>query len=76
MRTTVNIDERLLTWAKERAQGAGRTLGDLIEEALQELMLRPAVVDTVALPVFHGGGGFRPGIDPRSNRSMFDAMDD
>lgn len=76
VRTTVTIDDRLLAWAKERSQVEGRTLGELIEEALQQLMLRPATREVVPLPIFHGAGGFRPGVDPLSNRSMLDAVDD
>jgi hypothetical protein len=75
MRTTVNIDDRLLAWAKDRSQGEGRTLGELIEEALQQLMLRPATPEAVPLPVFRGAGGFRPGVDPLSNRSLLDAVE-
>lgn len=78
MRTTVNIHDGLLETVKRRAAEQGVTLGDVFEAALQRYLL---VVDTslVAtagppLPVFRGGGGLAPGIDPSSNASLYEAM--
>ena len=77
MRTTVNIDDRLLEWAKDVARQREVTLGDLLDEALQRLLMQPAAESGPDLPVFKGKDlGMQPGIDPSSNRSMFDAMDD
>ena len=76
MRTTVNIDDRLLEWAKDVAREREVTLGDLLDEALQRLLMAPLHDEGTDLPVFQGGGGVMPGIDLSSNRSMFDAMDD
>ena len=76
MRTTVNIDDRLLEWAKEVAKERSVSLGDLVDEALQRLLMTPHQDEGPELPVFQGGGDVMPGIDLSSNRSMFDAMDD
>jgi hypothetical protein len=77
VRTTVNIDERLLDWAKDVARQREVTLGDLLDEALQRLLMQPVREDDPPLPVFKGKDlGMQPGIDPSSNRSMFDAADD
>jgi predicted HicB family RNase H-like nuclease len=40
MRTTVRIDDRLLVEAKRRAAMSGRTLNELIEDALREAFAR------------------------------------
>ncbi|MCL2090079.1 MAG: type II toxin-antitoxin system VapB family antitoxin [Micrococcales bacterium] len=77
MRTTVSIDDSLLAAAKQRAQQRQTTLGACIEDALRLLLTEPAPSSShpVTLPTM-GGRGFRPGIDPTSNRSMLDALDD
>lgn len=77
MRTTISIDDRLLDYAKARAAAAGQTLGAYVEEALR-MRLTTVAAPTPApdLPVFTRGTGFRPGIDPTSNRSLYDALDD
>jgi hypothetical protein len=76
VRTTVNIDDRLLEWAKDVARQRELTLGDLLDEALQRLLMAPLHDEGPDLPVFQGGGGVMPGIDLSSNQSMFDALDD
>lgn len=79
MKTTLDIDDELLVRAKALAARERKSLTALIEEGLR-LRLRargPAGSrKDVALPVYHGSGGVRPGIDPNSNRSMLDAADD
>jgi hypothetical protein len=72
----VNIDDRLLEWAKDVARREGVTLGDVVEEALQRHLTHPQKGVGPPLPVFQGEQGVRPGIDLDSNRSMFEALDD
>lgn len=78
MRTTVNIHDGLLETVKARAVEQGMTLGDVFEVALQRYLLVPddVVEDAVelSLPVFRGGTGLVPGIDPTSNASLYGAM--
>jgi hypothetical protein len=77
VRTTVNIDDRLLEWAKDVAREREVTLGDLRDEALRRLLTQPLHDDGPPLPVFKPKvPGLLPGIDPDSNRSLFDAADD
>ncbi len=77
MRTTVNIDDHLLEWAKEVAKVRDMSLGELVDQALQRLLTDPLPADGPELPVFEGEDrGLHPGIDPTSNRSLFDAADD
>ena len=77
MRTTVNIDDRLLEWAKEVAKERAVSLGDVVDEALQQLLSHPLHGDGPTLPVFTPESpGLLPGIDPNSNRSLFEAADD
>lgn len=76
MRTTVNIHDGLLETAKQRARAEGKTLGDVVEEALQRYLLsaKTPIEKGPPLPVFRGGTGMAPGIDPMSNESLYEAM--
>jgi hypothetical protein len=77
MRTTIAIDDRLLSSAKRRARQRGLTLGQLIEESLRRELAgsgRPAPGPEV--PVFRGGSGVRPGVDVSSNRGLLEALDE
>lgn len=71
----MTIDDRLLELAKQRAHARGQTLGDLVTDSLHYFLAMPKPEVGPELPVFEGGGGFMPGIDPSSNVSMFDAAD-
>lgn len=63
MRTTVSLDDELLRRAKERAASQGRTLSDVVSDALQVLLTEPAGPrQEVTLPTF-GGSGLKPGVD-------------
>ena len=79
MKTTLDIQDNLLATAKAAAAIQRTTLTRLIEEGLS---MRLAITEKkhpprrVTLPVMNGEGGMRPGIDPKSNRSMLDAMDE
>lgn len=76
VRTTVAIDDRLLGAAKQRARETGQTLGQVVEEALRLSLVAKTATTPPVLPVFTRGTGLRAGIDPASNRSLFDALDD
>lgn len=79
MRTTLDLDDRLLIRAKTVAASRGTSLTRLIEEGLRHCLKKPATRSSgpfKPLPVFKGGSGFRPGIDPLSNRSIYEAADD
>jgi hypothetical protein len=78
MRTTIAVDDHLFARAKRRAAARGQTLGAYIEDAIRRELTTAAAPAAppapVSLPVFPGRG-LRPGIDPDSNRDLFDALD-
>jgi hypothetical protein len=76
MRTTVRIDDEVYRRVKQLADRSGRTIGQVIEDAIQ-LAFRPTPKDVSieSLPVF-GGSGVMPGVDLTSNRSIAEAMDE
>lgn len=80
MRTTVSIDDALLERAKRRATQQGETLGSYLEEALRQRLaaFSDDTSQQIDLPVFDGGasGGLRAGIDPSSNRALYEALDE
>lgn len=76
MRTTIRIDDEIYRRVKQVADRSDRTIGQVIEDALQ-LAFRPARIEVpiADLPVF-GGSGIMPGVDLTSNRSILEAMDE
>jgi len=78
MRTTVNIDDRLLAEIKLVAARTGRTLGQLVDDGLR-LLLAPrqqAARDAgVSLPTF-GGSGLRPGVNLEDKEGLAALLDE
>jgi hypothetical protein len=77
MRTTINIDDTLLAEAKQVAARTGRSLTDVVEDALRESLHRrhrPAR-RAVELPVF-GEEGLQPGVDLDDSAALLDLMDE
>ena len=78
MRTTVRLDDRLLTEAKRYAARSGRTLTSLINEGLRDVLARRAApapgVGPVTLPT-GGRGGLQPGVSIDSYAALLDVMD-
>lgn len=76
MRTTLDLDDRLLVQAKQRAAQEGRTLRSLVEEALRaRLARRPHDEAPAPLPVYRPGrGGTRPGVDLADNAALLDVL--
>ncbi len=79
MKTTLNINDHLLADAKALAARQRVSLTRLIEEGLT-LRLRTPVSTTprgkLRLPVFKGRGGLVEGVNPLSNKSLLNALDD
>ena len=76
MRTTVSIDDSLLERAKKRAAQRVQTLGQYVEGAVRRDLIAPSPEAAIpALPIFSRGTGMRPGLDPSSNRALYDALD-
>lgn len=79
MRTTIRLNDHLLTEAKRYAAETRRTLTDLIADALREVLARRRAVGKkpkrVRLPTFQGDG-LRPGVDLDNNAVLLDLMDE
>jgi hypothetical protein len=80
MKTTLDLNDRLLADAKALAARRRTSLTRLIEEGLQ---LRLRAEETAAgrqqrvrLPVFAGRGGLVAGVDALRNRRLLEALDD
>lgn len=76
MRTTIRIDDEVYRRVKRIASQSDRTIGQVIEDAVQ-VAFRPSrkEVPIADLPVY-GGSGLMPGVDLTSNRSVAEAMDE
>ena len=75
----LNIQDALLTQAKVLDARQRSTLTCLIEKGLR-MRLRaaesmPAPVRQKPMPVFHGKGGFAPGLSGLNTREMLDRLD-
>ena len=76
MRTTVNIDDNLLSQARELATRSRRSLGDVVDDGLRLLLGRQVSdIDRVELPTF-GGSGLRPGIDLEDKDALAALLDE
>ncbi len=77
MRTTINLDDALLSEAKQVAARTGRSLGEVIEDALPQALARRADDGRPrpALPV-HAGDGLQPGVDLDDAAALLDLLDD
>ena len=77
MRTTIRLDDQLLKEAKATAAASGRTLTELVEDALREALARRQAVgrrQRVTLPTFKGA--LAPGVDLDDSASLLDLMDE
>lgn len=75
MRTTIDIDEQLLKYAKLQAAQQGCSLKQIIEDALRESLShrsvenKPIKLETVT------GAGLKHGVNLDDGRSLNDIMD-
>ena len=77
MRTTINLDDHLLNQIKELAARNGRTMTDVIEDALRRAVApeeNSRIKRKVRLTTVNGKGA-RPGIDLDDTASLLDLMD-
>ncbi len=77
MRTTITLDDHVLSTAKIRAEQRGTTLSAVVEDALREVFSRPVPgVETLApLPAFRGDG-LQPGVDIADGGALWDLHDE
>lgn len=77
MRTTLDLDDRLLAAAKRRAAARGTTLTAVVEEALAaSLTRRPAARSAYQLKWKPHRGALRPGVDIADRDALFEVMED
>lgn len=77
MRTTIRLDDALLRQAKAAAAASGRSLNDLIEDAVRSaLASRPAAtrVSEPDLPIYRGRG-LQAGVDLDDSAALLDRME-
>jgi hypothetical protein len=76
MRATIRIDDEVYRRVKQVAERSNRTIGQVIEEAIQVAFCpEPDDAPIAVLPVY-GGSGVVPGVDLASNRSILEAMEE
>jgi len=79
MKTTLDINDRLLADAKVLAVQQRTSLTRLIEEGLQLRLrhaARPNRTKTRRIPVIKGRGGLVAGVNPVSNKALLGALED
>ena len=75
MKTTLNIDERVMVRLKAEAASQGRTMSEMVESALRLLLDSDAPesrVELPDLPAFHSGG---VRVDVADRDALYDEMD-
>ena len=76
MRTTLNLDDQLLAYAKHQALAESTSLAHVIENALRESLAKPRVKGKKIRLITASGPGVKPGVDLNSGRSLLDIMAD
>ena len=74
----MRIDDDLYAAVKARAARSGRTVAEVIEDALRTAMTERAADPGDTLPPLptYGGSGVLPGIDQASNAGLLEAMEE
>ena len=76
MRTMLNLDEKLLEYAKHRALQERVPLARVVENALRVVLSMPEKSVGAIRLVTVAGTGVRHGVDLDNNASLRDIMDD
>lgn len=73
MKTTLNIDDRVMLQLKQEAARQGRTMSDLVETALRTLFkTQKTRRKVIALPTFNSGGLL---VDIADRDALYQAME-
>jgi len=78
MRTTIRLDDALLTQAKREASRRHETLTALIEQGLRLILARSRPVKrhaTIVIPVSSATGGTLPGVDLNDSAVILDILE-
>ncbi len=76
MRTTLNLDDQLLDYARHRAVEERVSLAQVIESALRESLSKPKAAQETMRLITAPGIGIKPGIDLDDGRTLLDTMDE
>ncbi len=73
MKTTLNIDDRVMREVKAEAARRGTTMSEFVEAALRRMLEpEPYVPQLPPLPTFDGGGEL---VDVSDRNALYDAFD-
>jgi hypothetical protein len=74
MKTTLMIDDQVMTRLKEEAARRGRTISELVEAALRLLLQEPPTegAELPSLPTFDGGRAY---VDLADRDALYQAME-
>lgn len=73
MKTTLNIDDTVMARLKREAARQGRTMSELVETALRQLLqARKSRGELVPLPTFKSGGAL---VDVADRDALYQAME-
>jgi hypothetical protein len=75
MRTTLDLDDRVLKRAKRQALERGETLTRFIEEAIRHHLEEPAQLPPFRLNLLIKKGETRPGVDWDDRDSIYEHME-
>ena len=79
MRTTLTIDDHLLSEAKAIAAHSHRSIGSVFEDALRQMLARAddprSIIGAVSLPT-DGGSGLQPGVDLENKEQIAELLGD
>lgn len=74
MRITIDIDEQLLIYVKQKAAENNSSLKNIIEDALRDFFSNHNVHrNDIKFETF-SGKGLKPGVDLNNNQSLYDIM--
>jgi hypothetical protein len=77
MRTTIRIDDELYRSVRRHAVESGRTIGEIIEDAVRQALQPGGGVASAPPPlVTYGRLGVMPGVDLGSNAAVQQTMDE
>jgi hypothetical protein len=76
VRTTIDLPDDLLAEAKARAAREGRSLSDVVGDAVRSSFSRTASAERLPFefPTF-GGGALEPGVDLDDSAALLDLME-
>lgn len=76
MRTTLDLDDRVLQQAKRRALDRGETLTRFIEHAIRCQLAELAQIQPFKLDLLTKKGQARPDVDWEDRNSLYDVMEE